>query len=188
MRWIPFMIFAYLFVLAQSTLGKILTFDRLPFGPVGPDLLVLLAVFIGLNAKNVVDGMIACWLIGLLIDLTTAGGIGAATRIGPMAFGYSLCVWMVFAMREAMFRERALPQMLMAGLFCLISHGFWVTVQSIFATECTWATYGTLLLQVIISAVYTAMLMPLINFILTPCRGMMMTTISEKSRRTRKYR
>lgn len=182
------MIFAYLFVLVQSTLGKILTFDRLPLGPVGPDFLVLLAVFIGLNVRNRVDGMIACWLIGLLIDLTTAGGVGAVTRIGPMALGYSLCVWMVFAMREAMFRERALPQMLMAGLFCLASHGFWITVQSIFATGGTWASYGTLLLQVIISAIYTAMLMPLINFILTPCRSMIMATIAEKSRRMRRHR
>lgn len=188
MRWIPFLIFAYLFVLVQSTLGKILTFDRLPFGPIGPDFLVLLAVFIGLNVRNLVDGMIACWLIGLLIDLTTAGGIGIATRVGPMAFGYSLCVWMVFTMREAMFRERVLPQMLMAGLFCLVSHGFWVMIQTIFAADGTWTAYGTLLLQVIISAIYTALLMPLINFILTPCRNIIMTTVIEKIRRTRKYR
>ncbi len=187
MRWIPFLIFAYLFVLAQSTLGKILTFDRLPIGPIGPDLLVLLAVFVGLNVRNLVDGMIACWLIGFMIDLTTAGGVGLATRIGPMAFGYCLSVWMVFALREAMFRDKALPQMLMAALFCLACHGFWITVQTLFAADGSWAVYGSLILQVIISAIYTAMLMPLINFLLTPCRGMIIATVAEKSRRGKTY-
>lgn len=187
MRWIPFLIFVYLFALAQTTLGKILTFDRLPFGPVGPDLLVLLAVFIALNVRDLTDGMMAGWVIGFVIDLTTAGGVAAATRIGPMALGYALCVWAVFAVREAMFRERALPQMLMAGVFCLVSHGFWVTVQTILSHGATWSDYGTLLLQVILSAVYTAMLMPLMNFVLTPCRGMIMTTVIERRRRTRKY-
>ena len=186
MRWIPFLIFTYLFILVQSTLGKILTFDRLPFGPVGPDLLVLVAVFVGLNVRNLTDGMIACWLIGFMLDLTTAGGMGAATRIGPMAFGYCLSVWMIFAMREAMFREQALPQILMAGLFCLASHGFWITVQTFFAADSSWAAFGSLVLQVIISAIYTALLMPLVNFILTPCRGMIMTTVVEKSRRSRR--
>ncbi len=187
MRWVPLIIFAYLFALLQATLGKILTLDRLPIGPVGPDVLVLLAVFVALNVRSLADGMIAGWIIGFIIDLTTGGSAGDVTRIGPMAIAYALCVWMVFAVREAMFRDRAGPQMILAGVFCLAAHGAWVAVQSILASGASWASFGELMLQVLLSAIYTALLMPLMNFLLTPCRSMIISTPLEQHRRSRRH-
>jgi rod shape-determining protein MreD len=186
MRWVPLIIIAYLFALLQATLGKILTLDRLPIGPVGPDLLVLLAVFVALNVRSLADGMIAGWIIGFVIDLTTGGAAGDITRIGPMAIAYALCVWMVFAMREAMFRDRPGPQIILAGLFCLLGHGLWASVQALLASGATWASFGGLMLQVLLSAIYTALLMPLMNFLLTPCRGVIISTPLEHHRRGRR--
>jgi rod shape-determining protein MreD len=172
MRWVPFIIFAYLFVLAQGTLGKLLTLERLAIGPVGPDLTVLLCVFLALYARSAVEAMLAGWIVGFLLDLTSAGGAASGTRVGPMAVCFALCMWLIVQFREAIFRERAAPQMLTAGLFCLLAHAGWVTVQSLLSPgELLWSAYGRILVQVVISAVYTALLMPLAHFVLMPCRS-----------------
>lgn len=186
MRWIPFLILAWLVVMAQTSLGKILTLYALPTGPVGPDLLVLLAVFVALQAPSAVDTMLAGWVLGMLVDLTTAGGLTDPTRIGPMALLFALAVRLVFALREAFFRERALPQMVLAGLFCLLAHGLWITVQVLLAGgEIGWGGYGRLLLQVLLSSVYTALLMPLAYVLLRGIRGMILSTPPSRRGRPR---
>ncbi len=184
MRWVPFFIFAYLFVLVQTTLGKILTLERLSIGPVGPDLLVLFAVFLALNVRNVTDAMLTGWVLGLLIDLTTAGGL--ATCVGPMAILFALAMWILFSLREAIFHNRAVPQMILAAMFCLLTHGLWVFVQSLLAEGAISAsTYGRMLLQVGISAVYTGLLMPLGYFLLSRCRGWLLISPPFRRRRAR---
>lgn len=179
MRWTPFLIFAYLFTLAQTTLGRMLTLDRLTLGPVGPDFTVLLAVFLAMYVPTVSEGMIAGWWLGMLLDLTTSG----MTRVGPMAIFFALFVWLVFQMREAVYRERALPQMILAGLFCLLAHGSWVILQLLLGAPGN--HLGRLLIQVLLSAVYTALLMPLAHFLLTPCRNWLLTFPPSRSRRGR---
>jgi rod shape-determining protein MreD len=186
MRWAPFLIFAYLFTLAQTTLGHMLTLDRLTIGPVGPDFVVLLAVFIALYVRTAVDGMIAGWVLGMLIDLTTGGGAAAATRVGPMAVYFPLVVWLAFQVREAIYRERALPQILLAGLFCLITHTLWVGTQMLLAPEHVfWGGFGRLMVQVLLSSIYTGLLMPLAHFFLMPCRSWLMPLPPSRSRRRR---
>jgi rod shape-determining protein MreD len=187
MRWAPFLIFAYLFTLAQTTLGHILILDRLTIGPVGPDFIVLLAVFLAMYVRTAVDGMLAGWVLGTLIDLTTGGGAGAATRVGPMAIYFTLAVWLAFQVREAVYRERALPQMLLAGLFCLITHTLWVGTQMLLAPQhILWGSFGRLMVQVLLSSMYTGLLMPLAHFFLMPCRNWLLTASPSRSRRNRR--
>ncbi len=185
MRWIPFLIFAYVFALVQTALGKIIAFDGLGVVLVGPDLMVLLAVFIALNARDVVDGMLAGWAMGFLIDLTTAGGAGDPTRLGPMAFAYVLCVWIVFLMREVLYRERVLTQVILAFFFCIATHLFWVIVQNLLAGG--QVDYGSMFLQMLLVAAYTAVLMPLMNYLLNPCRGLIIASAVRQSRRTKGF-
>ncbi len=186
MRWIPFLILAWVVVMIQTSLGTILTLRALAVGPVGPDLLVLLAVFVALNAPTAVDAMLAGWVLGLLVDLTTAGGLTDPVRIGPMALLYVLCVRLVFAMREAFFRERALPQVVLAAFFCFLAHGLWVTLQALLAEGTLgWAGYGQLLLQVVLSSLYTALLMPLAYVLLRGIRGTLLATPPSRRGRTR---
>ncbi len=187
MRWIPFFIFAYLFVLVQTTLGKILTLERLTIGPVGPDLIVLFAVFLALNIRNVTDGMLVGWVLGTLIDLTTAGGPGSATCVGPMAILFALAVWIIFGLRDAIFHRRALTQMILATAFCLLTHGLWVSAQSLLAAGSISASvYGRMLLQVLLSAVYTGLLMPLVYFLLSAPRGWILNYPLARRRRSRR--
>ncbi|MBN1941893.1 MAG: rod shape-determining protein MreD [Phycisphaerae bacterium] len=184
MRWAPFLIFAYLFTLAQTTLGHILMLDRLTIGPVGPDFIVLLAVFIAMYVRTAVDGMLVGWVLGTLIDLTTGGGAGAATRVGPMAIYFALAAWLTFQVREAIYRERALPQMLLAGVFCLLTHTCWVSTQVLLSPPyMAWGGFGRLLVQVLLSSIYTGLLMPLAHFALMPCRGWLLTEPPSRSRR-----
>ncbi|MCD4825132.1 MAG: rod shape-determining protein MreD [Phycisphaerae bacterium] len=186
MRWIPFLIFAWLFILIQMTLGKILTFDRLEMGPVGPDLLALMAVFVAMNVRNVIDGMLAGWALGFLLDLTTAGGAGGVTCVGPMAISYAVGVWMVFRLRETVFLDRALPQIVFAGLFCLVTHVLWVTAQSVLGSgEMSLGDYGGAILQVLICSLYTALLMPLVYFLLSRIRGWLIIPPPTRSRSRR---
>lgn len=187
MRWTPFLIFAYLFTLAQTTLGHILMLDRLTVGPVGPDFIVLLAVFIAMYVRTAVDGMLAGWVLGTLIDLTTGGGAGTETRVGPMALFFALAVWLAFQVREAIYRERALPQMLLAGLFCLLTHTLWVSTQMFLAPQhIFWGGFSRLLMQVLLSSIYTGLLMPLVHFFLVPCRNWLLSSPPSRSHRARR--
>ena len=183
MRWVGFGIMAYLFVMVQMTLGNILTLDRLAMGPIGPDFMVIFALFIAFNVRESLDAMIAGWMLGMLIDLTTVGG---GSCIGPMAILYSLMCWVAFSIREGVYSESALTQMIVAGLFCFVTHGLWITVQSMIAFDISWGEYGSLLLQVLLSAVYTAVLTPLVYFGLIFSRSYLLSSLPKRGNRSRR--
>ncbi|MCK5114837.1 MAG: rod shape-determining protein MreD [Phycisphaerae bacterium] len=177
MRWVGFGIFAYLFVMVQMTLGNILTLDRLAMGPVGPDFLVIFALFIAFNARDVIDAMLAGWVLGMLIDLTTGGG---GSCVGPMAILYSFVTWGAFSIREGIYSERALTQVIVAGLFCIITHGLWITIQSLVAFKLSWGGYGAMLLQVFFSGLYTAVLTPMVYFGLMLFRSYLIDSLPQR--------
>ena len=166
MRWIPFAMLGYVIVAIQVAAGKLLTFDSISLGPIGsvgpigPDLAALLVVFVAMSTRLAVDAMLAGCLMGFLVDLTAAGGVPGLTRVGPMVLAYALGAYLIFRLREYVFRERALLQMLLAAVFTLVTHSLWVTVQLLLAEgESSWATYGYMLGQVLCSALYTGLLM-----------------------------
>jgi len=183
MRWVGFGIFAYLFVMVQMTLGNILTLDRLAMGPIGPDFMVIFAIFIAFNARDVIDAMIAGWVLGTLIDLTTGGG---GSCVGPMGILYSLMCWVAFSIREGIYSERALTQMIMAGIFCLVTHGLWITIQSLVAFDLSWGEYASMLVQVLLSAAYTAALTPMVYFGLTLIRSYLLVSMPRRGGRSRR--
>lgn len=183
MRWVGFGIFAYIFVMIQMTLGGILTLDRLAMGPVGPDFMVIFAIFVAFNARDVIDAMIAGWVLGILIDLTTGGG---GSCVGPMGILYSLMCRVVFSIREGIYSDRALTQMIMAAIFCVVTHGLWVTIQSIIAFDISWGSYASLLFQVLLSAVYTAVLTPMVYYGLILSRGYLLDQIPKRGSRPRR--
>jgi len=103
-----------------------------------------------------------------------------------MAILYALAVWIAYTMREAIFRERALPQMLMGGIFCLLTHGLWVTVQVTLAGGTSGSEYGAMILRVLLSSGYTALLVPLGCFILNPCKNWLLVSPPKQTRRSRR--
>jgi len=186
MRWIPFVILAWLLVIVQTTLGRVLTLSGTPIGSIGPDFLAILAVFVALQARSGLDAALAAWVLGLALDLTAAGGVTSPTVVGPMPIAYALAATLVYWLREAVFRERALIQALLAALFCLVAHGIWVTAQSLRASgEMTWSAYGEVLVQAVALAAYTALLMPMGYWALRYLRRIFMMAPSGRSRRRR---
>lgn len=184
MYWIPFVILVYLVMLIQATVWGMLTFTGTAIGTIAPDLAAMVAVFIALNARRGSEVMIAGWVLGLAVDLTTAGGAGAATAVGPMAIGYALAVAAIYRVREAFFRERVLTQAFLAAMFCIVAHGLWVVVQCLLAYEViTWRDFGRLLLQAAALAAYTGALMPLVNVLLGWTRPLLISTPAGRSRR-----
>jgi len=184
MHWIPFVILAYVVVLVQVTVWGTLTFTGTAIGSIGPDLAAMVAVFIALNARRGTEVMIAAWILGFGLDLTTGGGTVSAAAVGPMAAGYALAAGAIHRVREAFFRERAVTQAFLAALFCLVAHGLWVTVQCLLAYEVvTWSTWGRLLLQAAALACYTGVLMPLVNLLLRRVRGLLISAPLRRGRR-----
>ena len=162
MRWVPILLLAYVLVVLQATLGDVLTWTGAPVGAIGPDLVALAGVFLALHAPTLSDAMLAGWVLGLALDLSTAGSPGGATAVGPMALGYAFAAAVVFQMREAVFGDRKPTQMLLALLFCGVAHGLWITLQSLLGWgEVSWRDYGRLWAQAGALAAYTALLMPL---------------------------
>ena len=163
MHWVRFVILSILLLLVQTTLGRALMFNAAAIGPVGPDLVAVLAAFVALSVRTQSDAVIACWLLGLMVDLATAGGAGSTTVVGPMALAYALGAWILFRVREGFFRDRATTRAVLTLVFCGLSHVLWVTAQSLLAGGgLTWSAYGGLLVQAGAVAAYSAVLAPLI--------------------------
>lgn len=181
MRWLLTIIMTYLIVLLQTTIGKMFTFERFAIGPFGPDFMAIFVVFVTLFARTQVDALMVAWIAGMMVDLTTAGGAGLATRVGVMPLCYMLGAWVVFNLREGLYRDRFLPQMMVAGIFCLISHMVWIIIQSIFGSV-GWGVFGRLIGQVLLSSIYTGLFAPLLCFVLMFTRGFFMGGHGQRGR------
>ncbi|MFP4105289.1 MAG: hypothetical protein ACLFVU_04275 [Phycisphaerae bacterium] len=165
MRWILFIILAYLFVVFQSSLGGVFAFFDTPVGTIGPDFVAILAMFVTLRARSRVDVLLAAWILGMAVDITTAGGPGGLTVIGPMALGYLTSASLLYLVREAVFQERPIAQAFLSLLFVLVAHGVWVSLQSIVAwSQVSWGDYGQMLLRAVGVAVYSGIVGPLVLF------------------------
>ncbi|HOD80531.1 MAG: hypothetical protein BWX88_01404 [Planctomycetes bacterium ADurb.Bin126] len=167
MRWIPLFLLGYLLVLIQTSLGHVLSIQAPHLGVLSVDLLAILAVYVTLHARSALDAALAAWTLGLALDFTSSGGVSASTVIGPMALGYVLAGGLLYRIREAFFRERALTQATLTLFFCLLAHGFWVTAQALLAEEMTWPAYGRILAQAGALAFYTAAITPLVHYLLS---------------------
>lgn len=184
MRWIPLLIVGFLLVVVQQSLlgvASIYTF----LGRTFPDLLAVLAVLIALRARDAVDVALACWVLGMMVDLTTASGPAGATVVGPMAISYVLAGAAVFRIREAFFREAIVMQMLFAGLFTLMAHFIWLTVQTL-AGGGSWSPYVGSLGQMLLVAGYTALATGALVFVLGPATRWLLPGAASRSSRRRR--
>lgn len=186
MRWIPLVILAYLVVLVQTTIARVVTLELPWVGEISPDLAAIVTVFLALHATTGADAMLVGWLLGLAVDLTSAGGPGAPSVVGPMALVYALAAGGLFRAREALFHEHALTQTLLVLGFCLFTHTIWLTVQAVLAfRDVVWSVYFRMLVQVVLSSIFSAALTPLIYYLLGRCnRVFLIVPAHRRARRT----
>jgi rod shape-determining protein MreD len=157
MRWIPFTILAYVTLAVQVGLSG---YDTPAVAHGGrPQFVLLAAIFIALNAGR--DAALAgCFILGLLHDLTSSG-----TPLGLSAFAYGLVALFVLSIHELVYGEHFLTHLtlgLMAGLllgFVTYFHGlidFAIHRNHVHPT----------LVPLLASALYTAILAPVVLFVL----------------------
>jgi len=168
MRWIPFVILIYVAMLLQVAVGALPVRFGLT-GDIAPDITAIIAVFFALSVRDPRDAMMAAWSLGLAMDLMICGMGGVLTVVGPMAIAYTLASGVIFRVREAFFRERALARALLTLLFCIIVHSMWVTMQTILALG--WSAWRPEMARAIGMSIYTAVIAPFVCMALQRCGG-----------------
>jgi cell shape-determining protein MreD len=181
MRWILWIILAYLALTVQNVLGILVFIPTSWPGDIRPDILAAAAVFVAFSAKNPLDVVIACWLLGLGLDLTSGQGV-----VGPMPLAYSAAAYVVFRMRDAFFRDRLSSQIILTGVFALLAHVTWITLQLVLALGAGhWESYGRMLIQACLLAVYSGLLAPVIFALLGRCSRWLITPAASRGSRER---
>lgn len=164
MRWIPFAILVYMAAVLQTAVAPYLALHG-----VWPDFLVIVALYYVLAAKAV-DAMLACWIVGLVIDLTGLSYPGArAANVGAHALALGLISVPLVRLRDYVFRESVWTQLTftftamfalaaLAGLHMLYTTGHLDRI-------------GTVLTRGAYEAAYTAVLAPYGHWLLRLFRG-----------------
>jgi len=185
MHWVWLILLGYLVLLFQTTLGRLFNFDISYLGGIGPDFMAMVTVFVALYAREAADAMLTGCILGLGVDLAAGGAVGAMASVGPMPVAYAIAAALIFRIREGMFRDRALTRVLLTIVFCALSHGLWVTLQGLLtASSLTWRLYGRMLLEVLVVAIYTGLLAPLVLYGLSKIQRWLFAVPPGRSRRT----
>jgi rod shape-determining protein MreD len=180
MRWIPFVILIYFSVLAQVAVAN-LPVQFAITGDIAPNITAVLAVFFALSLRDPRDALMAAWSLGFAMDLMLTGMGGVATAVGPMSIAYVLGASVIFRVREAFFRERALARALLSLLFCLIAHSLWVTMQTLLGFA--WSAWLPAITKAIGISLYTAITAPFICIIMHRCGGWFVAAPARRLRR-----
>ena len=98
-----------------------------------------------------------------------------------MAIAYVLASGVIFRVREAFFRERALARALLTLLFCLLVHSLWVTMQTILSVA--WSAWWPAIMKAIGISLYTAFVAPITCMVLQQCGGWFIATPARRQRR-----
>jgi rod shape-determining protein MreD len=112
MRPLAYVILAYVAIALQIGLGPHITWHGVP-----PNLVLLAAVFIGMNAPRN-PALFGCFLLGLMQDLLTGQALGV------YAFSYGLAALVVTGSAPVMYRDHPLAHVslvLVAGVIALFA-------------------------------------------------------------------
>ena len=156
MRWLRFGILVSIFLVLQIGVGSALSFSPLN---VVPDLLLLLAIVLVFWAPAD-QALVACWLLGLLKDITSQAPLGS------YSFTFGLLGIMLLRLRELLVGAHLLPQIfLMFVSSMLVEHAVWLicVVKSDVALD----SYRQDVLTIFISALLTAALYPYGHWLMT---------------------
>jgi rod shape-determining protein MreD len=88
---------------------EVTALDVFSWGGARPELLLLLACFAALFARDSKQGMIACWTLGLVKDLGSAGPFGWHALLFLAAGA------LLVAVRQSIYREHAIAQIVVGA-------------------------------------------------------------------------
>lgn len=162
MRWIAFAILIYLVLVVQTAVAPLLAMHT-----VWPDFMVITAVWFALMAKAP-DATLACWIIGLTIDLAGLSYQGHS-NVGAHAFGLGLLGIVIVKVRDFTFRESVSSQLFYTfftklGLCAVVGFHMLFAVGEL-------GRFGEVMARGFYEAIYTAALAPYGHWLLRQFRG-----------------
>lgn len=110
MKWFPFAILTATAIVLQTSATPLVQIQS-----IRPDLMFLLAVFYALWGPWP-DGAIAAWILGLIVDLESHD------RIGLHALIFGVAAWAMIRIRQIVFRDHAITQILVTLVFTALVH------------------------------------------------------------------
>jgi len=123
MRWLVFFIFTFVLLTLEVGLRPLWALPIGPYHDAAPSLLLVLGIFISINASS---GVVICamLLLGALVDLTQPIGklepIREIVLLGPSALGFFLGGLLAMRLRTLVFRDSVITLVVMTftvGLF-----------------------------------------------------------------------
>jgi rod shape-determining protein MreD len=117
MKWPAFIILAVLSLAVQATVGGLLCISLSDGLLLGVDFLAVIAVLVALKVREGTDALLAGWVLGLLIDLSSPH-----MPLGLYALTFGLAASLVYYVRGAVFTTNPVSQMLTTFGFCLSAH------------------------------------------------------------------
>jgi rod shape-determining protein MreD len=103
-RWINFTIVLVVLTAVQKTVVPFIAVHT-----IRPDLMVVFAVYCALTARTH-DALLACWFVGLAIDLSSMS-YGSAANVGLHACALGLIGIVIVQLRDLTFRESTATQL-----------------------------------------------------------------------------
>jgi len=156
-RWPSFLLLAVLGIAFQTVIAPSLEINH-----IRPDWMFVLAVHYALHAPWA-DGLLAAWVLGLLVDLSTQ------ERLGLFAFSYGLAALGIVQIRDLVFRDHPLTHVVVT----LVFGGVAQAVIGIYR----WVVHGSptspgpsIAWDALFTALYTAAWAPYMHWALLKCR------------------
>lgn len=117
MNWLTFSVLAVLAVTCQTAVA-----GRLELLGARPDWLLVVVVFLALHAPTR-DAVIGAWLLGGLADLMTL------ERLGFVSLSYGLAALIIVSLREYLFRNRRVTQVIVTLVACAAIRTAWMVYR-----------------------------------------------------------
>jgi rod shape-determining protein MreD len=173
MRWIGFILLIALAAVIQTTVVSWIRIHR-----IGPDLLFLVAVYYLLQAPPA-EALLAAWAAGLTLDLFSD------VRVGTFALSFGLVGLAVIRIREMLFKDHPLTQLVVALVGCGLSQILARAITALLEPSLQWGL-ADVLLGALYTALYTAILAPYGLWLLDRFRGPLGLKPADRLRRRRR--
>jgi rod shape-determining protein MreD len=161
MRWIPFLLLAWVFLGLEIGLRA-----AMPFGEqaIAPSFALILAVYVSMGAPRA-HALWASVLLGACVDLASRrvllgpAGTSDLTVLGPNVLGFALSAQFTLTMRGVVFRKNPISLAFLAvlgGAVCAVLVVALLSIRSLY--DPTEFRPGAALWQGLLSAVYTGLI------------------------------
>jgi rod shape-determining protein MreD len=157
MRWIAFFIFAYITLGIQTGVGPFVAYRDVP-----PNLMLLLVIFIALNAPREA-ALLAAFLLGLMQDLLTV------QPLGLFAFSYGAIALVAVTMVESVRRGHPVTQLAFTFVGGIVL-GMFEIVHDYFRSGSAPESVHIGPRVVAVSVIYTTLLAPFVIGLLQLCQ------------------